>query len=201
MLSDRRRFRPSCDPLESRLAMSNAPAAASAEVSSGAVGDLNGDGQVEYADLRAMAKAYLTKVGDPRFNPADDLNHDGKVNQIDARILGKLLPKPAPGTRLTLALHLAPGQQFRHPGTYNSGAITRLGKVTILGKTIPGSLVFADSSQGLYKFDGPLLPTDARGRFTYTLRLKDKLTATDSFLVIDPFGHQLVRNYPILRVS
>jgi hypothetical protein len=84
------------------------------------------------------------------------------------------------------------------PQMDNSGAITRLSNVTIPGRTIPGALVFADSSEGFYRFNGPLLPTDAAGGFTYNL-LKDKLTASDSFLVINPHGRQLVKNDPTLR--
>lgn len=203
-------YRPTCEPLESRLALSHGAALGGFELAGTAappeaaspVGAALRGGTASLADLQVMARAYLSRVGDTNYNPAVDLNRDGKVNQYDARLLEKELPKPPPGTPLKLTLRLEPGQQVLHPrATYNSGATARrLKQVTVIGHTIPGALVFADSSQGLYNFDGPLLPTDASGRFTYTRKLKDKLTASLSFLVIDQFGRQLVRNYPIFRV-
>ena len=207
MKTKRTHYRPTCEPLESRLALSHgatgaARGAAVAHGSTAAVSShVSGDGTATIADLQVIAKAYLSRVGQPNYNPAADLNHDGKVNQYDARLLEKELPKPPPGTPLKLTLRLAPGEQVPHPTAYDSGAVARrLPEVTVIGHTIPGALVFADSSQGLYKFDGPLLPTNADGVFTYTVHLRDKLTQSVSFLVIDQFGRQLVRNYPIFRM-
>jgi hypothetical protein len=189
------RIEPAYELLESRLALSH--------VATGEVSNLvNGSGKANLAELQVMAIAYPSRLGDTNYNPAVDLNHDGKVDQYDARLLEKELPKPPPGTPLTLTLHLAPGEAVLHPGTiFNSGAVAarRFSQVTIIGRTIPGALVFADSNQGLYKFDGPLLPTNAEGFFSYTLELTQKFDGNVSFLVIDPLGRQLVRNYPIFR--
>jgi hypothetical protein len=164
--------------------------------------DIDGDGVVNVGDLQSMAQAYLTVAGQDRYNPAADLNRDGKINQYDARYLVKGLPAPPPRIPLRLALRLAPGQQVPHPGAvHNSGAVARrIDNITILGRTIPGALVFADSSQGLYRFDGPLLPTDGRGNFVDHVQVDGRLDTTISFLVIDQYGRQLVRNYPVFRV-
>jgi hypothetical protein len=165
-------------------------------------GDVDGNGQVDLADLRDLAQAYLSRRGSRRYVPSADLNRDGKINQSDARLLERNLPAPKPDVPLTLDLRLAPGEQVPHPagGAYNSGAITGKTDVTIDGKTLPGALVFVDSKQGFYLFDGPLLPTDDQGNFTYHLHLSDKLTAFVSFLVIDGLNRQLVRNYPIFQI-
>jgi hypothetical protein len=195
-----------CESLEERLALSHAPAPWAHHqvpvVPSFRSRDINGDGTVNVTDLQVMARSYLTVTGDANFNPDADLNRDGKVNQYDARYLEKGLPAPPPRTPLRLKLHLAPGQQVPHPGAvYNSGAVARrIPDATILGHTIPGALVIADSSQGLYNFDGPLLPTDEHGNFVYHISLDDKINTTISFLVIDQYGRQLVRNYPVFQV-
>ena len=149
-----------------------------------------------------MAGAYLSRRGGRRYLPSADLNRDGKIDQSDARLLERNLPAPNPNVPLTLDLHLAPGEEVPHPseGVTNSGPITGKKFVTILGRTLPGALVFADSKNGFYEFNGPLLPTDAQGNFTYHLRLSDKITASLSFLVIDGLNRQLVRNFPIFEI-
>ena len=38
--------------------------------------------------------------------------------------------------------------------------------MTIVGRTVPGSIVFADSGLGDYSFTGPFVPTDDQGRFS-----------------------------------
>jgi hypothetical protein len=47
------------------------------------LGDANGDGSVNLADLVLLANAYGSKVGDPRYNPEADLNNHGRVNLLD----------------------------------------------------------------------------------------------------------------------
>ena len=168
------------DFLEQRLAMSHAsaaiarPAALHATASAaatGLVGDINGDGTVDLQDLQTLAQSYGTTAKQSGYNPAADLDHNGLIGQSDAKILEAHLPKfYKPSQKLTLYVTLAPGQLVAHPAPLsNSGPVTNNRVVTVVGKTLPGALVFADNLKGYYNFNGPLLPTDAKGRFTYTL--------------------------------
>ncbi len=50
-------------------------------------GDLDGDGDVDLADLSLMLAAYNTCDGDPNFNAAADLDGDGCVDLADLSIL------------------------------------------------------------------------------------------------------------------
>jgi hypothetical protein len=52
-------------------------------------GDINKDGKANLQDLATLAKAYGTKPGDAKWNPAADINGDGKVNLMDLAILAK----------------------------------------------------------------------------------------------------------------
>ena len=61
------------------------------------VGDLNGDGQVDQADLNILLAALnrpATGPGDPR-----DLDGDGKITALDARILVTLCTRPRCATK------------------------------------------------------------------------------------------------------
>ena len=161
-------------------------------------GDVNGDGRVTLADLQALAPAYLARVGVPNYNPAADANLSGFIGINDARALQRNLPPLGPHVPPFLELSVVPTENVPHPGTYNSGAIVNTSRVTIRGRTAPGSLVFVDNSNGTYKFNGTLVPTDAQGNFTYTRTVDNhRFTATTDFLVINPSGQQLIRNYPI----
>jgi len=51
-------------------------------------GDIDGDGDVDQADLGILLAAFGTCAGDPGFNPAADIDGDGCVGQAD---LGSLL--------------------------------------------------------------------------------------------------------------
>jgi hypothetical protein len=51
------------------------------------LGDVNGDGKVNLADLFLMLKALGSSLGCLRWNPFCDLNNDGKVNLKDLCIL------------------------------------------------------------------------------------------------------------------
>ena len=46
-------------------------------------GDVNGDGRVNIFDIVLFALAYLSKLGEPRYNPLADWNQDGVVNLFD----------------------------------------------------------------------------------------------------------------------
>ena len=49
--------------------------------------DVDGDTDVDIADLAALLSAYGSTVGDPYYNPATDLNDDGAVNLSDLAAL------------------------------------------------------------------------------------------------------------------
>ena len=51
------------------------------------VGDLDGDGDVDIADLAALLAAYGTCIGDPGYNPAAELTGDGCVGLADLAAL------------------------------------------------------------------------------------------------------------------
>lgn len=52
-------------------------------------GDLDHNGLVDMKDIAAVARAFATKPGDPKWNPAADLNLDGKVDMKDIAIVAK----------------------------------------------------------------------------------------------------------------
>lgn len=51
------------------------------------VGDLDGDGQVNHADLAILLAAWNSVPGDPNWNPNADINGDGEVNLADLAFL------------------------------------------------------------------------------------------------------------------
>ena len=158
-------------------------------------GDVNGDGTVNQADLAPFASAYLTSAGGKGFNAAADFNQDGIVNQIDAKALEENMP-PVKRSPLQLLMNLLPADVANYPTPKNSGARTVRKDVTVVGRTLPGSIVIQDGTAGYYKWVGPAYATDSSGFF----EAKEKLTQginTFDFLVIDPVGRQLIRSYPI----
>ena len=46
-------------------------------------GDVNGNGVVNIFDVVTFASAYLSKLGEPRYNPLADWNQDGVINIFD----------------------------------------------------------------------------------------------------------------------
>lgn len=55
--------------------------------------DVNGDGQINCADVDAVKASFGKKTGQPGFNPAADVNKDGVVNVLDlAMATQKLIP-------------------------------------------------------------------------------------------------------------
>jgi hypothetical protein len=50
-------------------------------------GDVNLDGRVNAADVRAVTASLWTRPGNPRWNPAADLDGDGRVSVVDLLIV------------------------------------------------------------------------------------------------------------------
>jgi hypothetical protein len=163
------------------------------------------------ADLQAYAAAYETFQGQPNFTPQYDFNGTGFIGQNDATPILRGLAAITPHVPLKLTLALAPGEQVTGHHPANSGGVTRLGTVTVIGKTTPNSIVFTDGPTttstlplGNFKFHGIAVATDAQGDFQYTATLADlsrggSLTGT-AFLIRTPFGQQTIRAFPIRRL-
>jgi hypothetical protein len=67
-----------------------------AYLSTGSVlGDVNGDGTVNCADVSIVKSSFGTHTGQAGYNVAADLNNDGTVNILDLFIVSRQL---APGT-------------------------------------------------------------------------------------------------------
>ena len=209
--------RPGVEPLESRIAMASVPAAiptppATLHPVPGSRPRADDRRAFAPADLAAYAAAYETTVGTAGYAPQYDFNGSGFIGQDDATPILRGLAPITPKGPLRLALSLAPGQQVKGHHPADSGGVTRLAAVTIVGRTTPNSIVFTDvpSSEGgagdtaNYKFEGSAIATDGRGDFTYTIPLNapshgGSLTNTE-FLVRTPFNRQLIRAFPILRI-
>jgi hypothetical protein len=160
------------------------------------LGDLNGDGVVNLADLALFPGTYLSRYGGARYNPNADANQNGEIGIGDAKALLHNLTPLTPKIPLQLVLNLAPADSIHYSGPHNSGGITFRKVVTIEGRTTPGSLVFFDSGLSDYTFRGGAVATDAQGRFSLTVTNKDGINQNE-FLVLDPFGQQVIRAYPI----
>jgi len=48
--------------------------------------DINASGTIDVLDMLELAKAYLSRTGEPRYNAAADLNGDGVVDDLDISI-------------------------------------------------------------------------------------------------------------------
>jgi hypothetical protein len=163
------------------------------------VGDSNGDGTVNLADLAPFTAAYSTSPGNPKYNPAADFNQDGIVNQIDAEALMQNMPPLTPEVPLELVMNLLPSDQAHYAAPKNSGGSTLKKDITIEGRTMPGSIVLEDTSKGFYKWSGGAVATDAAGNFSVTRKNTQGVNTYD-FLVIDPYGRQLIRSYPVFWI-
>ncbi len=184
------------------LVTSNNGASGGAVVSNSLPGDLNGDGKVNTADLALFQSAWLTTPADAFYNPAADLNHNGFVGQGDAKLMERNVTPITPKAPLQVSFHLAPGQTAVHPGISNSGAVTNQIHVTVLGHTTPRSIILSDSGLGDYTFIGAMAYANDKGNFAFTFTMKptDALKNTD-YLVIDPYGQQIVQDFPIVYVA
>lgn len=48
--------------------------------------DINANGTIDVLDMLELAKAYLSRAGEPRYSTAADLNSDGVVDDLDVSI-------------------------------------------------------------------------------------------------------------------
>ena len=224
MPGKRRQIRPGVERLDARVVLSTLAPAVSAQASAdlslpqaafritGKYPIANKDRAFTPADLQAYSHAYLTFVGRPEFMPQYDFNGNGFIGQNDATPILRGLRSITPRKPLELTLSLAPGQAVKGSHPANNGPVTRLGTVTIIGKTTPNSIVFIDGktdakyplSTGNFKFQGGAVAADEQGNFSLTYDLTPNsrggsLTAP-GFLVRTPYGQQLIRSYPIRRL-
>jgi hypothetical protein len=114
----------------------------------------------------------------------------------DAKALMQNMPPLTRKVPLTIMMNLLPADQAHYSTPHNSGGATSKKDVTIVGRTIPGSIVLEDNSNGFYKWDGGAVATDSHGFFSVNETLTQGVN-TFNFLVIDPWGRQQIRSYPI----
>jgi Dockerin type I domain len=161
-------------------------------------GDVNGDGQVNLADLAPFAKAYGSSSGDPDYNPAADSNRNGYINLFDAKALEYNMTPVAPDGPLNAIINLAPTDQVHYPAPKNSGGATLKKHVEIVGATMPGSIVIEIRLSNLTT-PHMAIATNAKGFFNVSTTNSQGVNTTN-FLIIDPYGCQLVRSYPIFWI-
>ena len=217
MIRRRHRLHPEVEGLDARIVMAASTAPASPALPTdltlhpGSFPSANRFRTFTPADLQAYARAYLSFATEPTYNAAYDFNGTGFIGQNDATPILRGLASITPKEPLTLSLRLASGEQLltAHPSV--SGAATHLGTVTVIGKTVPNSILFYDAfansrlgASGNFKFEGGALVADTHGNFSYTLNLtplsKNSLT-TLNLLIRTPFNTQTIRAFPILRVG
>jgi hypothetical protein len=210
MSSSSTRLRPGVERLDARVLMAAAPAPPT-HLIPGQYPSADAHRTFTPADLQAYAAAYETFQGGPNFTPQYDFNGTGFIGQNDATPILRGLAAITPRVPLKLTLALAPGEQVTGHHPANSGGVTRLGTVTVIGKTTPNSIVFTDGPTTTstlplnnIKFHGIAVATDSQGNFEYTATLAGlsrggSLTGT-TFLVRTPFGQQTIRAFPIRRL-
>jgi hypothetical protein len=206
------RVRPGVERLDDRIVLSAAVPPPPTHLRPGEYPSADADRPFTTADLQAYAAAYETYVGEPNYTPQYDFNGTGFIGQNDATPILRGLAAITPNEPLRLTLALAPGEQVKGHHPANSGGVTRDSTVTVIGKTTPNSIIFTDSmtsesGQTLinFKFEGPALVSDAQGYFQETVNLTKvstggSLTST-ALLIRTPYGQQLTRSFPILRLA
>jgi hypothetical protein len=162
-------------------------------------GDVLGTGQVSLADATAFAAAYVTKPGEVGYNPAADYNQNGIINEYDAMALERNMPFYVKPGGPWVAINLTPADQADYPGPTNSGGDTLRKNIIMDGYTTPGSVVLIDSALGNYKFSSAAVGTDAKGFFSVPA-VNTSGNNIYNFKVIDPFGHQYIRSYPVFWI-
>ena len=180
MSESHKRCRPDLESLEPRLTLSGTA----------------GGGRDTIAVLEAFTRAYPSRFGDSKYNPAFDLNHNGRVGQDDGRLLLRSLAPVSQRVPLTLSVTLAPQDKARGPVPKNSGGVTHSKEPTVLGRTTPGALIFTGTGPVDLKLQGPAFVADARGDFSFKDDLKDGINQLD-LQAVDPYGRQTLRAFPI----
>lgn len=71
------------------------------------VEDVNLDGRVDVIDVTAVAGAYFSRLGDPRWNPAVDVIPDGKVDVYDVVRIATRFGMCVPVANFTESAHTA----------------------------------------------------------------------------------------------
>jgi hypothetical protein len=187
MATSRTRYQLKLEDLEERLTLSTAhPLRVETSIPAGDT----------ITVLDEFAKAYLTRVGDPNYNPAFDLNHNSQIGQDDGRLLLHSLPPVGKRIPLTLTVALSPQDKARGHVPQNSGGVTHSQNPIVLGHTTPGAIIFTGTGTLDLKLRGPVLVADAHGNFSYTDHLTDGINQLD-FQAVDPYGHQTLRAFPI----
>ena len=177
----RRNRRPSLERLESRWTMSATAVASAADT---------------IATLEAFTQHYPSRLGNANYDPALDLNHNNQIGQDDGKLLLHSLPPVSPPILLKLQVSLAPADQARGSVPQNSGGVTHLRQVTVLGHTTPGALIFTGTGTLDLKLRGPAYVADAQGNFAIPFTMKDGINQCD-VEAVDAYGHQVLRAYPI----
>jgi hypothetical protein len=167
-------------------------------------GDTTGDHVVDVQDLAAFRTSFNAHAGSPRYNPLTDVNENGFVGHNDGKAIERNISPLTPPGPLNVELDLAPGEKILSPhseglAVSNSGGLTRLSDVTVVGHTTPYSIIFVDGGLGNFRFDGAATFADANGNFSVSFHLKDQLTNTE-YLVIDPYLQQTIRAFPIVKI-
>ncbi len=161
-------------------------------------GDVNGDGQVNLADLEPFAKAFGTRPAWTGYNPAADSNQNGIINLYDAKALERNMPPLTPDVPLYASINLAPSDQANYAAPKNSGGSTLKKHVQIDGYTMPGSIVLEIKLANLKPPD-KAIATNSKGFFTLSTTNSQGVNTTN-FLIIDPYLGQIVRSYPVFWI-
>ncbi len=162
-------------------------------------GDVNGDGQVILADEISFAQTYVSKPSEPEYNVAADYNQNGIINIYDALALERNISPLTRRGPAWASINLTPQDAAHYSGPQESGGDTNKQYVTIDGYTTPGSLVLVDSTLGNYKFGSQAIATDANGFFSIQAK-NTQGSNTYNFEILDPFGHQYIRTYPVFWI-
>jgi hypothetical protein len=214
---NRRRYGPTIEGLEERLALSaisqggHAPSpvlkVAKATTAVVATSPITpgppdaGTDQGTLAELVAFSKAYPSFRGQPNYNPAFDLDHNGQVGQTDAKILLRQLPPVSPKIPLVLNVAIAPADRARGHVPTNLGGATHKRIPKIVGHTTPGALIFTGTGTTDAKLKGPVLVADSQGNFSLTLVQSDGINNLD-LVAVDAYGQQSqFRAFPILWLN
>ena len=93
---------------------------------------------------------------------------------------------------LFINLALAPQDRPKGPVPQNSGGDTHSQTPTIIGRTVPGALIFTGTGPTDLKLAGPVFVANAQGEFSDTVTLTNGINQED-FQVVDRYGQQLLR--------